>query len=114
MQYSERRDLREKMLKAYSSRAFRANDFDNSQNVLKIANMRLEIARMLGFSTFAEMILGDRMADTPEKVEKFLEELYQASKQAAFRDFENIRKLAESQGIQVRSKDTIGLIIPKS
>jgi peptidyl-dipeptidase Dcp len=98
MQYSERRDLREKMLKAYSSRAFRANDFDNSQNVLKIANMRLEIARMLGFSTFAEMILGDRMADTPEKVEKFLEELYQASKQAAFRDFENIRKFAESQG----------------
>src|ERR1035437_988367 len=98
MQYSERRDLREKMLKAYSSRAFRANDFDNSQNVLKIANMRLEIARMLGFSTFAEMILGDRMADTPEKVEKFLEELYKASKQAAYRDFENIRKFAESQG----------------
>ena len=98
MQYSERRDLREKMLKAYSSRAFRANDFDNSQNVLKIANLRLEIARILGFNTFAEMILGDRMADTPEKVEKFLEELYQASKQAAFRDFENIRKFAESQG----------------
>jgi peptidyl-dipeptidase Dcp len=98
MQYSEKRDLREKMLKAYSSRAFRANNYDNNQNVLKIANLRLEIARILGFSTFAEMILGDRMADTPEKVEKFLEELYQASKQAAFRDFENIRKLAESQG----------------
>src|ERR1035437_946501 len=98
MQYSERRDLREKMLKAYSSRAFRANDFDNSQNVLKIANMRLEIARMLGFSTFAEMILGDRMADTPEKVEKFLEELYKASKQAAYRDFELIRSFAKSQG----------------
>jgi peptidyl-dipeptidase Dcp len=98
MQYSERRDLREKMLKAYSSRAFRANDYDNSQNVLKIANLRLEIAGMLGFSTFAEMILGDRMADTPEKVENFLEELYQASKQAALRDFENILKFAESQG----------------
>ena len=98
MQYSERRDLREKMLKAYSSRAFRANDYDNSQNAIKIANLRLEIARMLGFSTFAEMILGDRMADTPEKVEKFLEELYLASKQAALRDFENIRKFAESQG----------------
>jgi peptidyl-dipeptidase Dcp len=98
MQYSERRDLREKMLKAYSSRAFRANDYDNTQNAIKIANLRLEIARMLGFNTFAEMILGDRMADTPEKVEKFLEELYQASKQAAFHDFENIRKFAESLG----------------
>jgi peptidyl-dipeptidase Dcp len=98
MQYSERRGLREKMLKAYSSRAFRANDYDNSQNALKIANLRLEIARMLGFSTFAAMILGDRMADTPEKVEMFLEELYQASKPAASRDFELIRSFAKSQG----------------
>ena len=98
MQYSENRYLREKMLKAYSSRAFRDNEFDNSQNVLKIVNLRLEIARMLGFSTFAEMIAGDRMADTPEKVEKFQEELYQASKPAASRDFDHIRQFAESIG----------------
>jgi len=98
MQYSENRDLREKMFKAYSSRAFRGNEFDNTQNTLKIANLRLEISRMLGFSNFAEMILGDRMADTPEKVEIFLEELYQASKPAALRDFEHIRSFAESLG----------------
>ena len=98
MQYSENRYLREKMLKAYSSRAFRNNEFDNSQNVLKIVNLRLEIARMLGFSTFAEMVAGDRMADTPEKVEKFQEELYQASKPAASRDFDHIRQFAESIG----------------
>jgi peptidyl-dipeptidase Dcp len=98
MQYSEKRDLREKMLKAYSSRAFRRNKFNNSENILKIANLRLEIARMLGFNNFAEMILGDRMADTPEKVEKFLEELYQASKPAALKDFENINSFAEGAG----------------
>jgi peptidyl-dipeptidase Dcp len=98
IQYSENRYLREKMLKAYSSRAFRDNEFDNSQNVLKIVNLRLEIARMLGFSTFAEMISGDRMADTPEKIEKFQEELYQASKPAASRDFDHIRHFAESIG----------------
>src|ERR1035437_124550 len=98
MQNSDRRHLREKMLKAYSSRAFRGNEFDNRQNARKIANLRLEIARMLGFKTFAEMILGDRMADTPEKVENFLEQLFQASKPAASRDFELIRSFAESQG----------------
>jgi peptidyl-dipeptidase Dcp len=76
MQYSERRDLREKMFMAYSSRGFNANEFNNTRNVLKIANLRLELARMLGFRNFAEMILGDRMADTPEKVEKFLNELF--------------------------------------
>jgi peptidyl-dipeptidase Dcp len=98
MQYSERRDLRAKMLKAYSSRAFRSNEFDNTQNTLRLANLRIEIANMLGFSTFAEMILGDRMADSPEKVENFLEELYEASKSAALRDFEHIRSFAESTG----------------
>jgi len=100
MQYSEKRNLREKMLKAYSSRAFRGNEYDNSNNVLRIANLRLEIASMLGFDTFAEMNLGDRMADTPVKVESFLEELYQASKPAAVRDFNAIRRFAESCGLQ--------------
>lgn len=98
MQYSERRDLREKMLKAYSSRAFRGDEYDNSNHVLKIVNLRLEIARMLGFNTFAEMILGDRMADTPVKVENFLEKLYTASKPAAIRDFDNIRIFAKGLG----------------
>jgi peptidyl-dipeptidase Dcp len=99
MQYSEKRDLREKMLKAYSSRAYRGNESDNRTNVLKIANMRLEISRLLGFSNYAEMILGDRMADSPSKVEKFLEELYLASKPAAQRDFENVTSFAKDCGL---------------
>jgi peptidyl-dipeptidase Dcp len=96
MQYSENRTYREIMFKAYSSRAYRGNQYDNSQNALKIANLRLEIARMLGFSTFADMTLGDRMADTPEKVRSFLEELYKASQPAAIRDFGQVSRFAES------------------
>ncbi len=98
MQYSERRELREKMLKAYSSRACKGNKSDNCDNVFKIANLRLEISRMLGFSNFAEMTLGDRMADSPDKVEKFLEELFEASKPAALRDFGTIVSFAEELG----------------
>jgi len=90
--------LREKMFRAYSIRAFKGNKFDNSYNTIKIANLRLEIAKMLGFNNFAEMILGDRMADTPEKVEIFLEKLYTASKPAALRDYNNIRNFAKSIG----------------
>jgi len=99
MQYSERRELRARMLSAYSSRAFKGNEFDNRKIALEIANLRLEIARMLGFSNFAEMILGDRMADTPEKVEIFLEDIFQASKPAAIRDFEHIRNFAADLGL---------------
>ncbi|MEI6048408.1 MAG: M3 family metallopeptidase [Bacteroidota bacterium] len=98
MQYSERRELREKMLKAYSSRAFKENEFNNCSNIFKIVNLRLEIAIMLGFSSFAEMILGDRMAGTPAKVENFLEELFTAAKPAASGDFENVRKYAAENG----------------
>lgn len=99
MQYSERRDLRRKMLIAYSSRGFRNNEYDNSLNAIKIADLRLEIALMLGFKTYAEMVLGDRMAETPEKVEQFLDELYQASKPAAIRDFNRIAGFAQSLGL---------------
>jgi len=98
MQYADNRDLREKMLKAYSSRSFHGNKFDNRENAIKIANLRLEVANMLGFKTYADMILGDRMADTPEKVKVFQEELYQAARPAALRDFDNLRRFAESLG----------------
>jgi len=99
LQYSEKRDLREKIFKAYSKRAFVGNKFDNSNNVLRIANLRLSVAKLLGFNNFAEMILGDRMADTPGKVEKFLHDIYLASKPAAQRDYENIRKFAVENGL---------------
>jgi peptidyl-dipeptidase Dcp len=98
MQYSEKRELREKMLKAYSSRAFRGNEHDNSGNVADIVNLRLEIAKLLGFQNFAAMALDDRMADSPEKVAKFLDELYAASRDAAGKDFGNVRAFAAENG----------------
>jgi peptidyl-dipeptidase Dcp len=100
MQYSERRDLREKMLKAYTSRAFHGDKYDNRELVTRIVNLRLELANILGFESFAEMILGDRMADTTDKVETFLEELHSASDPAAHRDYDNIKKFAIEHGHQ--------------
>lgn len=94
MQYSDKRDLREKMLKAYSSRAFHGDGRDNRSLVSKIVNLRLETSKMLGFRNYAEMVLGDRMAETPARVDSFLEELYEASHAAALRDFKNIEDFA--------------------
>ncbi|MCJ7448846.1 MAG: M3 family metallopeptidase [Bacteroidales bacterium] len=100
MQYSEKRDLREKMLRAYTSRAFHGNKYDNRELVTGIANLRLELANILGFKNFAEMTLGDHMADTTDKVESFLEELHSASNPAAHRDYDNIKKFAIEHGHQ--------------
>jgi peptidyl-dipeptidase Dcp len=98
MQYSERRDLREKMFRAYSSRAYHGDKHDNGSLVLRITELRLEIALMVGFTNYAEMVLGDRMAESPLKVESFLEELYKAAHPAALRDFENLKIFASENG----------------
>ena len=98
MQYSERRDLRELMLKAYASRAYRSNDFDNRNNVKRIVRLRLEIAQILGYSNYAEMTLGDRMADSPSKVTNFQEELYTASKPFAKKDYDTVLNFAKGLG----------------
>jgi peptidyl-dipeptidase Dcp len=98
MQYSEKRELREKMLKAYSSRAFHNNDRDNRMLVSRIVNLRLETAKMLGFRNYAEMVLGDRMAENPARVDSFLEELFNASRAATLRDFKNLEDFAAELG----------------
>lgn len=94
MQYSEKRELREMMFRAYSSRGFHGNVSDNRDIITRIVNLRLEIAKILGYENFADMTLGDRMADTQEKVEKFLREMFEASRPAALRDFGNITSFA--------------------
>jgi len=98
MQYCDNKSLREKMYKAYTSRAFHGDKNDNRNLVMEIVNLRLELAGILGFNNFAELILGDRMADSTLKAETFLNELYKASKPAALRDFENIKKFAFENG----------------
>ncbi len=99
MQYSDNRYLREKMFKAYSSRAFHGNAKDNRSLVLRITQLRFEIARILGFDNYAEMVLGDRMAETPSKVITFLEELFNASHNAAIRDFNMVNQYASENGL---------------
>jgi peptidyl-dipeptidase Dcp len=98
MKYSEARPLRETMARAYASRAFKGNDRDNREIVLKIVNLRLELARLSGFNNYAEMILGDRMVETPEKAETFLNEIFLASNKAAHRDLASITNFAAGAG----------------
>jgi peptidyl-dipeptidase Dcp len=98
IQYSEKRVLREKMLKAYSSRAFHNDIKDNRSLVANIVNLRLEMAKMLGFKNYAEMVLGDRMAEGPERVDSFLEELFTSCRKAALRDYTNVEDFASENG----------------
>ena len=76
MTYSARRDLREKMFNAYSSRGNHGNESDNNQVVIDIMRLRIEKARLLGYETPAEFILSDKMAHDPATVDVFLSGIF--------------------------------------
>ncbi len=98
MQYSARRDLREKMFRAYSSRSFRDNKHDNKLLIRRIIYLRIKLAKLLGYRNYAGLALKDRMAGTPEKVESFLNELHKASIEAAHRDHKAVSEFASAAG----------------
>ena len=102
--YSKRRDLREKMARAFGSRANKGNENDNREIVLRIANLRHMRARLLGYESHADFVLEERMAEKPEKVETFLEDLLSKAKPAALKDLEKLKALANKDGISELQK----------
>lgn len=100
MKYSDNRELREKMYRAYSSRGNRGNEYDNKEIIKKIVALRLEKARLLGYNTYAEYVLTDRMAQTPEAVNTFLSELLSASHPHALAEKKEVEDFARRNGFQ--------------
>ena len=92
MTYSERRPLREKMYRAYSSRAFR-DEFSNEALTKQIAQLRHDRAVLLGQQSHAEFVLQERMAETPAKARAFLENILVKARPAGERDLEQVRAL---------------------
>ncbi len=104
MTYADKRKLRKKMAKAFGARAFRNNNFDNQEIVLKIVQLRHQRAHLLGYKTHAHFVLEERMAETPEKVTGFLNELLEKAKPAALKDFNAVTKLAQKDEIKTLEK----------
>ncbi|GET27260.1 M3 family metallopeptidase [Prolixibacter sp. NT017] len=100
MKYADNRELREKMYRAYTSRAFKDNEYNNEEIIHKIVNLRLEKANLLGFKSHADYVLSERMAETPEKVNSFLEELHEASKPYAEKEFKEVTDFAKANGLK--------------
>ena len=98
MQYADRRDLREKMFRAYAVRAFRGNEHDNRAITVRLADLRTEVARLLGYRDYASYALEDRMASTPERVNSFLDDLLKASTPAGKHNLKEIEEFAVSLG----------------
>jgi oligopeptidase A len=99
MQYADNRDLRERLYHAYATRAseFGNPAWDNTALISEILKFRREQAQLLGFKTFAELSLEPKMADSPEQVLGFLEELAMRAKPHAERDLAELKEFAATQ-----------------
>ena len=95
MTYADNRELREKMSLAAGSKAFKGDDLDNQNHVLEIAKLRHKRANLLGYRTHAHFVLEERMAETPETVLKFSNDLLEKAKPAAVREFNNLQDFAK-------------------
>jgi len=103
--YSDNRELRKKMAIAFGARCFQNNELDNQEIVLKIAKLRFDRANLLGYKTHAHFVLEERMAENPEKVFSFSNDLLAKAKPAAQREFDQLSAFAKDlDGIEQLEK----------
>ncbi|PIB32567.1 peptidase M3 [Gaetbulibacter sp. 5U11] len=95
MTYADNRALRKKLAIAFGAKGFKNDKLDNQQHVLDIARLRFERANLLGYTTHAHFVLEERMAQTPEKVNSFLQDLLVKAKPAALREFAQLEQFAK-------------------
>ncbi|WP_017731901.1 M3 family metallopeptidase [Nafulsella turpanensis] len=98
MTYADNRELREKMFRAYGSKAFKGDENDNQEVILKKVRLRQERATLLGYSSHADFVLEERMAESPAKVNEFLENLLHYAKPVAEKELDELRAFAQSIG----------------
>ncbi|WP_281979758.1 M3 family metallopeptidase [Tenacibaculum mesophilum] len=95
MTYADNRELRKKLAIAFGKKGFQQNEYNNEQIVKDIVTLRHKRANLLGYKTHAHFVLEERMAETPEKVMEFLNELLEKAKPAAQREFDNLEAYAK-------------------
>jgi oligopeptidase A len=93
--YADNRELRKKMSIAAGKKGFQNNEFNNEKIVLEIVTLRQKRANLLSYKTHAHFVLEERMAETPENVIEFSNNLLGKAKPAALKEFENLENYAK-------------------
>lgn len=103
--YVENRELRKEIAIAAGKKSFQDNEFDNKENVKRIVELRHKRANLLGYQSHSHFVLEERMAQNPEKVQSFLNDLLEKAKPAAQKEFAQLTAFAkELDGIDQLEK----------
>lgn len=100
LQYSSNRKLRQEIWNAYQTRANHDDEFDNKENAVKLANLRGQKARLLGYKSHSNYVLEESMAKTPENVNKLLSDLWKPALEIAKQEAADIKKMMAKDGIK--------------
>lgn len=100
MTYAENRELRKELALESGKKAFKNNEFDNQNLIKEIVKLRQEKAELLGYKSFADYVLEERMAKSPAKVFEFLNELLEKATPYAEKEIEELKSLAKADGIE--------------
>ena len=95
LQYCENRELRKELLMAYTTRGNHDNEFDNKDIIVKTMQLRVEKARLFGYSNPADYILADCMAHDAKTVDEFLQSVWEPSLEAAKKEAAELQKLLD-------------------
>jgi peptidyl-dipeptidase Dcp len=99
MEYADNRELRKQLFKAYMTKAFKNDAFDNQELIRQIVKLRAEKASLLGYPTYASYVLEERMAEKPEKVKDFLTDLLDRALPKAKEEFSEVKDFMKSLGV---------------
>lgn len=99
MTYCENRDLRKELYTAFNTQCTHDNEYNNFANVKRLANIRMEIAQLLGYNNYAAYTLKERMAENSDAVYKLLNQLVDAYMPTAKKELKDVKDLAkQTQG----------------
>jgi peptidyl-dipeptidase Dcp len=104
LQYSSNRKLREEIWNAYQTRGNHDDALDNKENAIKLANLRGEKARLLGYKSHAAYVLEESMAKNPENVAKLLNDLWKPALAIAKTEASDIQKMMDKDGVKDKVK----------
>lgn len=98
MSYADNRDLRRELWMAYNTQCLSKSEYDNTQLVQRIINLKLQKANLLGYETYADYALTRRMAEKPSNVYKLLNDLKDAYTEPAQKEIRDIQDYANAHG----------------
>jgi peptidyl-dipeptidase Dcp len=98
LQFSEKRDLREKMYRAYMNRGNNNDELDNKKIFSRIIVLRVEKANLLGYKTYSDFVLQKKMAKTPDNVYSFLNDIWNPTLKKAKSEVEEMQKIIDAEG----------------